>query len=749
MSSWLVDFARRKNLVPRISATEREALEAGTVWIDGALFSGRPDFRRLLREPYPRLTDEEQAFLDGPVEDVCRMVDEWELERTRELPPTVLPFLREHGFFGLTVPREYGGKAFSALACSEVFGKLATRSLGLSAYVLIPNSVGPAELLVAYGTSEQKERYLPRLARGQEIPCFALTEPEAGSDAASLQSEGVVFRGPDGRLSLRLAWNKRYITLAPVSTLIGLAVRLRDPENLLGKGEDVGITCVLVPAATPGVDIGRRHDPMGSPFPNGPIAGHDVVVPVEQIIGGAAGAGRGWSMLMEALSGGRAVSLPAQSAAGAKTVARFVGAYAAVRQQFGLPIARFEGIEEPLARIAGLTYLMEAARVFTCGAVDAGRKPSVVSAIVKYHETELLRKVLTDGMDVMGGAGLCLGPRNRIARGYMSAPIGITVEGANILTRTLIIYGQGAIRCHPYALREIRALEEGDGRALRRALIGHAFFFFGNVLRAAALGLTRGALSSAPVDGPTARYYKRLAWAAARFAWLSDLAMVALGPRLKQRGKLSGRFADALSWMFLALCALRRFEAEGRPEEDLPLVQWAAEHGLAQVQTAFQGILANLDVPILGPLLRGPIALLSRLNPVGSSPSDRRGAQVARLLTKPGAARDRLTAGIFLPSGPNEPLARVERAFRLAAEAAPVLDRLRQASRDGRLPKDAAENLVEPALAGGLIDAPEAALVGEAAAARREAIQVDVFSVAEYLRRGAPAPAEERQPVEA
>jgi acyl-CoA dehydrogenase len=675
------------------------------------------------------------------------MVDEWELERTRQLPSTVVPFLREHGFFGLTVPKEYGGKAFSALACSEVFGKLATRSLGLSTYVLIPNSVGPAELLVAYGTREQKDRYLPRLASGEEIPCFALTEPEAGSDAASLQSHGIVFRGQDGRRLLRLRWNKRYITLAPVSTLIGLAVRLRDPENLLGKGQDVGITCVLVPAATPGVVIGRRHDPMGTPFSNGPIEGHDVVVPVEQIIGGPAGAGRGWSMVMEALSGGRAVSLPAQSAAGAKMVARFVGAYAAVRQQFGLPIGRFEGIEEPLARIAGLTYLMDAARVFTCGAVDAGRKPSVVSAIVKYHETELVRKVVTDGMDVMGGAGLCLGPRNRIARGYMSAPIGITVEGANILTRTLIIYGQGAIRCHPYAQREIRALQEGNGGALLRALVGHALFLLGNVARATVLGLTRGGLSPAPVSGPTARYYRRLAWASSSFAWLSDVAMVTLGPRLKQRGKLSGRFADALSWMFLALAALRRYEAEGRREEDLPLVQWAAEHSLAQVQAAFDGILRNLGGPILGPLLRGPVALLSRLNPVGSPPSDRLGARVARILTKPGPARDRLTAGIFLPSGPNEALARVERAFRLAAEAAPILERLRQASRDGRLPKGATESLLDQALAAGLVDAPEAALVREAAAARQDAIQVDAFSEAEYLRRGAPTRAEDQEPV--
>ena len=468
------------------------------------------------------------------------------------------------------IPKEYGGREFSALGCSAVFGKLTSRSLALSSLVLIPNSVGPAELLAAYGTREQKDHYLPRLASGEEIPCFALTEPEAGSDAAAMRSRGVVFAGADGRLFLRLTFQKRYITLAPIATLIGLAVKVVDPDNRLGKGEDVGITCVLVPASTKGVEIGRRHDPMGVFFPNGPIEGRDVVVPIDQIIGGPAWAGRGWQMLMEALSSGRGVSVPAQSAAGVRMAARGVGAYAAVRQQFGTPIGRFEGIEEPLARIAGTSYLLDAARVFTCGAVDSGQKPAVVSAILKYQATEALRRVVTDGMDVMGGAGLCLGPRNLIARGYMSAPIGITVEGANILTRTLIVYGQGAIRCHPYAQREIRALAAGDGDAFVGALVRHLIFLLRNLLRSALLGLTRGRLASSPVGGPTARYYRRLAWASATFATLSDLAMIALGSRLKQRGKLTGRFADALSWMYLTTAALRRYEAEGAARKTCP-----------------------------------------------------------------------------------------------------------------------------------------------------------------------------------
>lgn len=744
MLGWLAAVAKARNLVPQMSPTEREALEAGTVWVDGELFSGRPDFARILREPYPALTAEESAFLEGPVAEVCGMVDDWEMNRTREFPPEVLPFLRRHGFFGLVIPKEYGGLGFSALACSAVFGKLTSQSLALATLALIPNSVGPAELIATHGTKEQKDRYLPRLARGEEIPCFALTEPEAGSDAAAMTSRGVVFAGPDGRLFLRLRFRKRYITLAPLATLIGLAVKLTDPENLLGKGEDVGITCVLVPASARGVESGRRHDPMGVFFPNGPLEGRDVVVSVDEIIGGPAWAGRGWQMLMEALSGGRAVSLPAQSAAGVRMTARGVGAYAAVRQQFGTSLSRFEGIEEPLARLAGMSYLLDAARVFTCGAVDDGKKPAVVSAIVKYQATEALRRAMADGMDVMGGAGICVGPRNVIARGYMSAPIGITVEGANILTRTLIVYGQGAIRCHPHVQREMRALAEGDGDAFVAAAFRHVLFLLRNLLRSSVLSATRGWLARSPVSGPAARYYRRLAWASATFAVLSDLAMISLGSRLKQKGKLAGRFADALSWMYLSLCALRRYEAEGRRPEDLPLVQWACEHSLAQVQAAFEGIRQNFDAPVLGWLLRGPVALWSRLNPVGSPPSDRLGAQVARLLTTPGPVRDRLGEDVFSPA--DGASGRVERAFDLLWQAAPALDKIRQASRAGRLPKGAPDSLVAAALETGVLSRTEADLVRQAAAAREDAIQVDSFTLAEYQRR-TPAVEEEAVPV--
>jgi acyl-CoA dehydrogenase len=729
--SLLLHFVRSRNLLPRMSATEREALEAGTVWVDGELFSGRPDFRRILAEPYPELTERERAFLDGPVEEACRMVSPWELSRRRELAPEVWDFLRREGFFGLTIPEEYGGLAFSALACSAIFAKLASRSLPLSAIVLIPSSVGPAELLLAYGTEEQRRHYLPRLARGEEIPCFALTEPEAGSDAASLTSEGVVFRHRDGRLALRLNWHKRYITLAPVATLLGLAVKLRDPENLLGKGEDVGITCVLVATSAPGVEIGRRHDPMGIPMPNGPTAGRDVVVPLDAIIGGAAGAGRGWRMLMEALSAGRSISLPAQSAGGAKLAARVVGAYAAVRRQFGLPIGRFAGIEEPLARLAGLTYLMEAARVFTCGAVDSGERPAVVSAIVKLQETELMRRLALDGMDVLGGAGLCRGPRNLLADGYAAAAIGITVEGANILTRTLIVFGQGVIRCHPYVQKEMRAAAAGDGKALRRALFGHARFLLGNLARYALLSLTRGRLARAPVAGPTARYYRRLSWAAARFAVLTDLAMLSLGGKLKLREKLSGRFADVLSWLYLGAATLRRFEAEGRREEDLPLVRWSLDWSLARIDEACAGIYPNFEGP-LAFWLRGPAAFWARLNPLGAPPSDRAGSRLAAILQTPGAQRDRLTAGLYLPADPAEAVGRIERAFLLVHRSQPIRERIRAASREGRIAQGAPESLLDEAAAAGVISSQEADLAREAAEARRDAIEVDSFTLEEY-----------------
>jgi len=749
--AWLLKTIRTKGLVPRMSATEREALEAGSVWIDGDLFSGKPDLARLASIPYAAegvLSAEEQAFLDGPVEAVCRLVDDWTLQRTRELPPEVWDLLKRERFFGLTLPVDHGGRGFSTLAASTVFGKLASRSLGFSAVVLIPNSVGPGELLLEYGTPEQQAHFLPRLARGEEIPCFALTEPEAGSDAASIRSRGVVFRGDDGRPMLRLDWEKRYITLAPVATLLGLAVRLEDPEEILGRGPEPGITVVLVSTDTPGVEIGTYHDPMGVPFPNGPTRGRDVVLPADRILGGPEHAGKGWRMLMEALSAGRSISLPAQSVGGAKGVARAVGAYAMVRRQFGMPVGRFEGIEEPLSRIAGRAYMMEAVRVATCSAVDAGERPAVISGIVKSMETELLRQVVTDAMDVTAGAGLCLGPRNLLARGWTGAPIGITVEGANILTRTLIVFGQGVFRSHPRVLPLVRAAESGTVRAFRRALLGFAGSFVAGLVRAKWRSMTRGVFVRVPRGASgsgcvMAAEWRRLARASATFAALTDLALLAYGGSLKLRGKQSGRFADALSWMLFATCTLRRFEAEGQREEDLPLARWAAAESLSRADRALHEILTQWE-GAFGWLLRGPVALWSRLGPIARPPGDRLGAAAAEAIRRPGPLRDRLTAGLFLPAlreasegagdaPPAEPAALLEEAFRRAAEAEPVLARLRRSARSGALPKGAPEEIVDQAVAAGVIDSAEAELVHRAAALRREAIRVDELTREEYL----------------
>ncbi len=649
----------------RISETERIALDAGTVWLERGLFRGRPDFHRIAESLYPSLTAEEQRFLDGPVEAVCRSVDPWRLSQEGVLPEATWNLLRREGFFGLAIAPEHGGKGFSALALSAVFGKLASRSLGLSAYVLIPSSVGPGELLAHYGTAEQRASYLPRLARGEEIPCFALTEPEAGSDASSLRSTGVVCRDGRGELSLRLDWDKRYITLAPVATLLGLAVRLLDPEELLGRGPAPGITVVLVPASTPGVEIGSRHDPLGVPFPNGPTRGRGVVLPVAAILGGPGAAGHGWKMLMEALAAGRAVSLPAQSAAGVKKVARVVGAYAAVRRQFGLPLGRFEAVTAELAEIAGASYLVEAARVWSCGALAAGERPAVVAAILKLRTTELARSVVARGMDVMAGAGVCRGPSNLLAEGWVGAPIGITVEGANLLTRSLILFGQALLRCHPTVLAEAEALEQGDRRALALAVLRHFAFAGRNALRLLRLELSGGRWVGSGLSGPAGRWARRLAWGSARFAALVELALLAHGPGIKRRERATGRLADALSWLYLGAAVVKRFTAEGERREDEAAFEWASRTCLGEVGWALDALVEQLPLPRL---LRSPLAFWLRARRLAAPPSDRLSERLAAELLAPGPARDRLTGGLFVPTDGAEPLARLERALRLVSD---------------------------------------------------------------------------------
>ncbi|WP_088889684.1 acyl-CoA dehydrogenase [Leptolyngbya ohadii] len=732
ISAPILRGVRSLHLLPQISETERAAIDAGTVWIEGEFFSGRPNFRRIREQPYPDASPTLQAFLDGPVEKVCRMATDWEIHRRKDLSPEVWRYLKEEGFLGMLIPEKYGGLGFSNLDYSTIMVKLASRSFIYTATVGVTNSLGPAKLLLNYGTAEQKDYYLPRLARGEEIPCFALTEPAAGSDAASITAQGTVFRGEDGECYLRLNFRKRYITLGAIATLIGLAFKLYDPENLLGKGTDVGITCALVPANTPGVILGKRHDPMGVPFYNSPIEGQDVVISVDQIIGGVEQAGQGWKMLMQSLAAGRGISFPASCTGIAKYVTRITSAHALVRQQFGLSIGRFEGIEEPLARIAGITYLLEAARVYTCAAIDQGEKPSVVSAIAKYQFTELVRKLVNDGMDILGGAGICRGPRNLLANVYTAMPIPITVEGSNILTRTLMIFGQGVIRCHPYLYAEVQAVQENDPVTFDRLLWQHLGFACRNIFRTLFLSLSRGAIARSPISGSTARYYRKLTWASAQFALLTDLALLCYGGSLKRHEKITGRFADIASWLYLSAATLRRFEAEGH-SEDLPLVDWSLQYSLTHIQQAIEGIWSNLPIPAP---VRTLILMSCRLNSLGQLPPDHLGSQIAQQIQRPGLARDRLTAGIYLPIHSDEALGRLDQAFVLCTQAESATKTLKTAIRKGELSIRSTElssdTVLNAAVDAELISTVDAQFIRVAETARQAAIQVDTFTLAEY-----------------
>ena len=723
-----------RKILPAMSQTEQDAIEAGTVWWDGELFSGDPNWKKLLAYPKPTLTAEEKAFLDGPVEELCRMVHDWEItHELHDLPPRVWQFIKDKGFLGMIIPKQYGGLGFSALAHSEVVMKLSTRSGTVAVSVMVPNSLGPAELLLHYGTKEQKDHYLPRLAKGLEIPCFALTSPEAGSDAGAIPDFGIVCRGEwEGKtdvLGIRLTWEKRYITLGPIATLLGLAFRLYDPDHLLGQEDDLGITLALIPTKTPGVHIGRRHLPLNAVFMNGPNWGKDVFLPMDYVVGGKDYAGEGWKMLMNCLAAGRSISLPALSAATGKLGALTTGAYGRVRQQFRVSIGKMEGVEEALARIGGNAYIMEAARVMTAGAIDLGEKPSVVSAIVKYHMTERGRQVIIDAMDIHAGKGICMGPNNYLARAYQQTPIAITVEGANILTRSLIIFGQGAIRGHPYVLKEMLATRERDpGKALRdfdAAFFGHIAFVASNKARAYWMGLTGARfVGGVPGDRHTRRYYQQLTRLSAAFAWTADVSMFLLGGALKRRERLSARLGDILSNLYLASTALKRYEDSGRPEDDLPFLHWSLQDALARIEEAFYGLLANLPNRIIAWGMRRVIF------PYGhefEQPRDRLGHQVVGLLLQPGPARDRLTAGVYIPKDPAEPVAALEAGLRAVIAAEPIGAKIRAARERGLISARFAEQMVDEAVAKGVITAEEKAAMERAKALRRQVIMVDDF----------------------
>jgi len=742
LSSKILDLFR--SVMPPMSQTEREALEAGSVWWDGELFSGAPNWNILLNTPKPQLSKEEQDFLDGPTEQLCQMLDDWNItHERRDLPPETWQFIKDNGFFGMIIPKRYGGLEFSALAHSSVVTKIASRSVTAAVTVMVPNSLGPAELILHYGSDEQKDHYLQRLATGKEIPCFALTSADAGSDAAAMTDTGIVcrkeFNGEKDVLGILLNWEKRYITLGPVATVLGLAFKLYDPDKIIGDTEELGITCALIPTDTKGVEIGARHFPLDSAFLNGPNRGKDVFIPMDWVIGGQSQVGKGWGMLMESLAVGRSISLPALSIGAAKLVCRATGAYARIRTQFKLPIGKFEGIEEVLARIAGATYMMCATRTLTTSAVDMGEKPSVISAIVKYNMTEWMRTLVNDGMDIHGGSGICLGPRNVLGRAYQTLPVSITVEGANILTRSLIIFGQGAIRCHPYVLKEMEAAnEKNNSKAVvdfDRALFAHIGFAMSNGARALFLGLTKARFVKAPVNNQAAYYYKQLTRNSSAFALVADVAMLVLGGGLKRKEKLSGRLADILSHMYMTSATLKRFEDQGHPVEDLPMLRWACENSLREMQQSFDKILINFPNKVVARILR------SLIFPLGKSytgPTDALGKKAASILLNRSETRDRLTKGIYIPidyvPNSNDPMGRLEYALRCIITAEPVERRLIAAQKIGTVVGHDKQSLLDSALKEKILSQDDIEVIIKADKARQAAIMVDEFD-ADYFKQ--------------
>ncbi len=736
----LLDVYRK--MLPSMSDTEREALEAGNVWWDGELFSGMPEWDRLMSFPAPELSEEEQAFIDGPCEELCTMLDDWEIcHELADMPKEVWDYIIEKRFFAMIIPKQYGGLEFSAYANAMVIAKLASRSPTASSTIGVPNSLGPAELLLHYGTEEQKNHYLPGLAAGTEIPCFALTSPQAGSDAASLIDSGVVCKGKwNGKniVGIRLNWDKRYITLAPVATVLGLAFKLYDPDHLIGDREDYGITAALIPTDIPGVTVGRRHHPMTIAFLNGPTTGEDVFVPLDYIIGGQEMAGRGWKMLVELLSVGRAITLPSTGAGGGQAASYATGAYARIRKQFNTSIANFEGVGEAITRIGGSTYIMNAAVSVTAGAIDQGEKPAVPSAILKYHCTELGRKVATDTMDVHGGKALSMGPNNYIARGYMAAPIAITVEGANILTRSLIIYGQGAIRCHPFVLPEMNAAgDEDTDRGLidfDKALFGHVGYAISNLARSFFLALTHAKFSRVPLNTPTRRYYQNINRYSAAFALASDFAMLTLGGALKKRELLSARLGDVLSSMYLASTVLKHFENQGRRATDLPLVEWSVRTLMYQAQEALHAFLRNFPNRWVATFLRAFIFPRGRTY---TAPSDELGRKVVELMTRSGEARERLSRQAYTTLEPCNPLGQLQEALELAEKFAPMERRLRQAQKEGLIQSDYLGNQIAEGEHAGVISKAEAAELGDYHAKVTALLAVDDFAAEELARTGA------------
>ena len=728
-----------KGIMPEMSNTEQEAIDAGTTWFEAELFRGTPDWKKLHNYPKPRLSPEEQAFLDGPVEVVCRMTDDWQTtHELADLSPEVWQYLKDNKFFAMIIKKQYGGLEFCAYAQSRVLQKLSSVSTVLSSTVGVPNSLGPGELLQHYGTKEQQDHYLPRLVKGDEIPCFALTSPEAGSDAGAIPDFGIVCRGEfngEEVLGMRLTWNKRYITLAPIATVLGLAFKLQDPDHLLGEQEDLGITCALIPTDIDGVITGRRHFPLNVPFQNGPTQGDGVFVPLDFIIGGPEMAGQGWRMLVECLSVGRAITLPSNSAGGIKSLALATGAYSRIRRQFKISIGKMEGVEEALARIGGNAYLMDAVTTMSTGAIDLGEKPSVISAISKYHLTEKMRNCVADAMDIHGGKGVCMGPGNYIARGYQGAPVAITVEGANILTRSMIIYGQGAIRCHPYVLAELSAASNKDEQqALNdfdHALFGHVGFAISNICRSVWFSFTGSYALSAPYNDETRRYYQLMTRFSSNLAMLSDIAMLTLGGDLKRRERISARLGDILSFLYLASATLKRYNDEGRQSADLPFVQWALEDSLYNIQQAISELISNFPNKIVAKMLT---AIILPLGCNLKKPSDATDHKVAKLMQYHNESRTRLGQGQYLTREPENVLGQLEQTLEDIITCEPIFDKICHELGE-KLPFYNLDIVAEKGLSANIISQEEADLLTATEIKRKITINVDDFD-SDYLKAG-------------
>lgn len=727
----IVAIIKKLQMLPKISQTEKIALTSGTTWVDAELFSGNPNFQKIMEFNYPKLTQEEQSFMDNEVNELCKICIDYDVQKLRDLPEAVWQFLRDKKFFGMIIPKEFGGLGFSAYGHSCVIEKLASRSVPLAITAMVPNSLGPAELLLHYGTIEQKNHYLPRLANGQELPCFALTEPTAGSDATSIQSNGVLFKDENGEIKIRLNWNKRYITLGAYATIIGVAFQLRDPENLLSQNSEIGITCALIPNTTKGVVQGRRHDPLATPFVNSPLNGVDVVVGLDAVIGGEDGIGKGWKMLMECLSAGRGISLPSTSSGGSKLISRVVTAYSVVREQFGTPIAKFEGIEEIIARIVGRTYSLDAMRAFTAGSVDSGAKPAVISAIAKYHSTEIFRQNINDGMDVCAGSAIIRGPRNILANAYFSTPISITVEGSNIMTRSLIQFGQGAIMSHPHAYKEILALEQNDINAFDEEFFSHISHLFNNLSRSILLSLTRGHLISPLKFDLVSKYQRKIAWCSATFAFLADVALAKFGGNLKRKEKLNGRFGDVLSAMYFATCILRKFKANNYPQSEIPIVEYALREQFGKAQTAIEGLYQNLFTGVFGIIFK-PFAYFARLNAFVCPPSDYLTHKITKEITKNGDLRNNLTDGIYLNLDKNDNLGRLENAFLLHENSQEIVNKIKTAVKENKLPKKPIKELLNSAKDLHIISNDEITKLNEMHEALYDAILVDEYSLEDY-----------------